>query len=133
MLQIAVEKVCDVIIKALALNSSYEEEGGDDFVDLPVIDDEMEFSEKEDDRYIELRRVINKFNIEEKQDLVALAWIGRGSFGADEWEDALAEVDNINPEHIADYLINMGQLGDYLEEGLSELGYSSEEFETGIR
>lgn len=132
MLEIAVEKVCDVIINSLALNASLEE-GGDDFSEVPDIDDALEFTPKSDDRYSELKRVINKFNIEERQHLVALAWIGRGSFSKDEWADAIEESENFDPDHIADYLVNMSQLGDYLEEGLSELGYSAEEFETGIR
>ncbi len=132
MLQIAVEKVCDVIINSLALNASIED-GGDDFSELPEIDDDLEFGAKSDGRYVELKRVINKFNIEERQHLVALAWLGRGTFTADEWEDALEETSNLDPSHIADYLVNMAQLGDYLEEGLAELGFSSEEFETGIR
>ncbi|WP_025898291.1 DUF3775 domain-containing protein [Sneathiella glossodoripedis] len=132
MLEIAVEKVCDVIINSLALNASLEE-GGDDFSELPDIDEDLEYNSASDGRFEELKRVINKFNIEERQHLVALAWVGRGTFSADEWTDALEETENLDPEHIADYLVNMSQLGDYLEEGLAELGFSSEEFETGIR
>lgn len=132
MLQIAVEKVCDVIINSLALNSTLDE-GGDDFTELPDIDDDLEFAPPKEDGFTELRRVIDKFNVEERQHLVALAWVGRGTFTADEWDDALEEASNFDASHISEYLVNMAQLGDYLEEGLSELGFSSEDFETGMR
>jgi exonuclease V gamma subunit len=132
MLQIAVEKVADVIINSLALNAAVEE-GGDDFTEIPDIDDELEFAPPKEDAHQELKRVIDKFNEEERQNLVALAWVGRGSYSVDEWEDAVKEAEDLNPERISEYLLNMERLGDYLEIGLSELGYSSEQFETGYR
>ncbi|MFT6557113.1 DUF3775 domain-containing protein [Sneathiella sp.] len=132
MLQIAVEKVCDLIINSLALNATLDS-GGDDFSEIPTIDETMEFSPPKDDRYLDLKRIIDKFNEEERQHLVALAWLGRGTFSLDEWEDALEEATQLEDTHISDYLVRMPQLGDYLEEGLAELGYSSEGFETGIR
>jgi len=133
MLQIAVEKVCDLIINSLALNATVDVEGGDDFSEVPEIDDDMEFAPPPEDGYVELKRVIDKLNEEEQRNLVALAWVGRGTFSVDEWDDALEEAGNLENSHISDYLVNMGQLGDYLEEGLAELGYSAEGFETGIR
>ena len=132
MLQIAVEKVCDVIINSLALNATVEE-GGDDFSEMPDISDDLEFAPPPEDRYLELRRVIDKFNEEERQNLVALAWVGRGTFSLEEWDDAMEEARNLSTSHISEYLVNMAQLGDYLEIGLSELGFSSEGFETGRR
>ncbi len=132
MLQIAVEKVSDVIINALALGA-VQEEGGDDFTEIPDIDDDLEFAPPKEDAHLELKRVIDKFNVEERQNLVALAWLGRGTFSKDEWDEALAQAEELNADRISDYLLNMERLGDYLEEGLSELGYSSEEFETGYR
>ncbi|OUR77895.1 hypothetical protein A9Q83_10335 [Alphaproteobacteria bacterium 46_93_T64] len=132
MLQIAVEKVCDVIINSLALNATVEE-GGDEFTEVPDISDDLEFAPPPEDRYLELRRVIEKFNEEERLNLVALAWVGRGTFSVDEWDEALEEAKDISGSRVAEYLVNMGQLGDYLEIGLSELGFSSEGFETGMR
>ncbi len=132
MLQISIEKVCDLIINSLALNATnpFEET---DLDTLPDIDEDMEFKVPDDGKQDELRKVIEKLNEEEKVSLVALVWVGRGSFRADEWEDALEEARDLNPDHIAEYLVGINQLGDFLEEGLAELGYSSEEFETGMR
>ncbi|MBO6826588.1 MAG: DUF3775 domain-containing protein [Sneathiella sp.] len=132
MLQIAVEKVSDVIIGSLALGA-VQEEGGDDFTEVPDIDEEMEFAPPKGDAHLELKRVIDKFNVEERQNLVALAWLGRGTFSKEEWDDAIEQAEELNADRISDYLLSMERLGDYLEEGLAELGYSSEEFETGYR
>jgi len=132
MLQISVEKVCDLIINSLALNAAnpFEET---DLDEIPPIDEDMEFKEGDEGKHDELKRIIEKLNEEEKVNLVALTWVGRGSFSVDEWEDALSEARELIPSHIANYLVNIGQLGDFLEEGLAALGYSSEEFETGVR
>ncbi len=132
MLQIAVEKVCDLIINSLALNATTEDDGGD-FSEVPDIDDDIEFAPPPEDGYLDLKRIIDKLNEEERLNLVALAWVGRGTFSLEEWDDALEEASNLDNAHISAYLVNMPQLGEYLEEGLAELGYSSEGFETGIR
>lgn len=132
MLQIAVEKVCDLIINSLALNAVVEAEGGD-FSELPDIDDALEFAPPPEDGYQDLKRIIDKLNEEERIHLVALTWVGRGTFSVEEWADALEEAGSLDSAHIPEYLVNMPQLGEYLEEGLTELGYSSEGFETGMR
>ncbi|MEP3246979.1 MAG: DUF3775 domain-containing protein [Sneathiella sp.] len=132
MLHIAVEKVCDLIINSLALNAT-QEAGGDDFTELPDIDDALEFAPPKEDRYLDLKRIIDKLNEEERLHLMALAWVGRGTFSVEEWDDALKEAADFDSRHISEYLVKMPQLGDYLEEGLSELGFSAEGFETGIR
>ncbi|MCF8465889.1 MAG: DUF3775 domain-containing protein [Sneathiella sp.] len=131
-LQIPLEKVCDLIIASLALNASnpFEEV---DLDNIPPIDEDMEFNVLENEELEELKTKIDELNEEEKINLVALVWVGRGSFSADEWEDALEEARDLNPARIASYLVSINQLGDYLEEGLAELGFPSEEFETGVR
>ena len=44
---------------------------------------------------------------------------------------ALEEAGRIHDEKETDYLIGTPLLADYLEEGLSQLGYSLEDFEIG--
>jgi hypothetical protein len=77
----------------------------------------------------ELRGFIRDMNEDEQASLVALAWIGRGSFGPDELDEAL---DTARTEHVSrreDYLLGIPLLADYLEEGLDRLGYSVEDAE----
>ena len=77
----------------------------------------------------ELRAFIRDMNEDEQASLVALAWIGRGSFGPEELDEAL---DTARTEHVnrrEEYLLGMPMLADYLEEGLDRLGYSVEDAE----
>jgi hypothetical protein len=62
---------------------------------------------------------------------LALTWLGRGDYTKDEWRDALEEARRIHDEKEAQYLIGTPLLADYLEEGLSQLGYSLQDFEIG--
>ena len=77
----------------------------------------------------ELIEFIRDLNVDEQVSLVALAWIGRGSFGADEVDDALETARAERNNRTAEYLLGMPLLSDYLEEGLSALGYSVEDAE----
>ena len=77
----------------------------------------------------ELRAFIRDLNEDEQASLVALAWIGRGSFAPEELDEAL---DTARTEHVNrrdEYLLGMPLLADYLEEALERLGYSVEDAE----
>lgn len=56
-------------------------------------------------------------------------WIGRDTFSIEEWEEALQEAGDSWTKSTADYLIGTPLLANYLEEGLSLLGYSAEDYE----
>ena len=77
----------------------------------------------------ELKTFIADLNEDEQASLVALAWIGRGSYGPDELDEALetARAERVNPTE--DYLMGIPMLADYLSEGLDRLGYSVEDAE----
>jgi hypothetical protein len=77
----------------------------------------------------ELRSFIRDMNEDEQASLVALAWIGRGSFGPEEVEEAMATARAERNNRTDTYLIGMPLLPDYLEEGLDQLGYSVEDAE----
>lgn len=77
----------------------------------------------------ELKEFIHDLNEDERVSLVALAWIGRGSFTPEELTEAM---DTARAEQTApteDYLIGIPLLSDYLEEALDKLGYSVEDAE----
>ena len=63
----------------------------------------------------------------EQLDLMALTWLGRGDFSS--FAEARQEAKDMRDKHIPRYLIGTPQLGDYLEEGLAQLGISLEDFE----
>jgi hypothetical protein len=125
MLGIAVEKVCDLITHVRAFDAKIEATEAD-FDSNPAEEEMAEGLEnyRNDPAYEELMGFIDSLNEEEQVNLVALAWLGRGDFVADEWADALRAASDARSDHTDTYLLGIPQLGDYLEEGLSALGYS---------
>jgi len=74
----------------------------------------------------ELREAIADLNEDEVVDLIALAWVGRGDFDRESWQEARALAGERHRTHSADYLMGMPTLGDFLEEGLAALGHAFE-------
>ena len=70
---------------------------------------------------------LDALNIDEQLDLIALMWLGRGNFSS--FAEARKEASDMREKHIPSYLIGTPKLGDYLEEGLAQLGISLEDYE----
>lgn len=70
----------------------------------------------------ELRAFIKGLNEDEQIALVALTWVGRGSFDANEFSDALmmARQEAVAPTD--DYLLGLPHFADHLEAGAEMLG-----------
>ncbi len=68
--------------------------------------------------YQELKSVIDSMNEEEQSELVALMWLGRGTYIAAEWGNAGSDARDASNDHTADYLLRSPLLPDYLTEGL---------------
>lgn len=129
-LTISPEKVCFIIIKMREFDAKdevTEPEPGSN----PSDDKETAVLEDHDDDSVveELTSLINSLSEDEQVDLVALAWLGRDDYSADDWPVVREEAASAHNERTADYLIGTPLLGDFLEEGLSMLGYSCQEFE----
>lgn len=73
----------------------------------------------------ELRGFIDQLTEEEQTSLVAVMWIGRDSFAADELSEALATARQEATTPTADYLLGSPHLSDHLENGLDALGLSA--------
>jgi hypothetical protein len=78
----------------------------------------------------EMSRFISNLSVDEQIDLVALAWLGRDDYAAEEWGDVRQQAIDAHNDKTARYLIGMPLLADYLEAGLTTLGYSVEELES---
>ena len=79
----------------------------------------------------ELTSLIDSLSEDEQIDLVALAWLGRDDYSASDWAAVREEAARAHNQRTAAYLLGMPLLSDFLEEGLSLLGRSCEEFEIG--
>jgi hypothetical protein len=67
----------------------------------------------------ELLGAIRSLNEDERMRLVALAWVGRGTYDKEEWREAIATAKSEHSRRTAEYLLTMPLLGDYLEDGLA--------------
>lgn len=129
-LAISPEKVCFIIVKAREFDVKDAASDPDpasnpsDDAEIAVLEDRPE-----DPVVEELTGFIDALTEDEQIDLVALAWLGRGDFTAREWGNAREEAAAAHNDRTAAYLLGMPLLGDFLEEGLSMLGRSCEEFE----
>jgi hypothetical protein len=65
---------------------------------------------------------IRALDEDEQTNLVALAWVGRGTYDLSEWNEALREARSEHNKRVAEYLLGLPLLGDYLEEGLAAFG-----------
>ena|SRR5579863_480652 len=126
------EKVCFIIVKAREFDAKVDPVEPDPGSN-PSDDQERAVLEDyaDDPTLEELRGAIDALDDDEVVDVIALAWVGRGDFGRSEWANARAMARERHRQHSAAYLTGMPALGDYLEEGLSELGYSCEDYEAG--
>jgi hypothetical protein len=75
----------------------------------------------------ELADAIDGLNVDERLDVVALMWIGRGDFDAEEWDQARAQAAERAETPTSRYLAGTPMLADHLEEGLEEIGYAVED------
>ena len=73
-----------------------------------------------DDRH--LHDYIAGLNADEQASLVALMWVGRGTFDADELEDAKAQAIAEATAPTEEYLMGIPALAEYLEDGMDALG-----------
>lgn len=125
MLQIDPDKVCFIIAKARRFDAQEappQEDGGkgdtrEDFRSVLL-------AYPDDPTYDELASFIDGLNEEEQTALVALAWVGREDYTADEWEQALQSAADRHTGSTAKYLLGIPLLPDYLEGALTQFGHS---------
>lgn len=128
---VPLETICRLIIRARQLEgriSMNDLDGGDgaDDPDEIMPDDITAGSEDGTDTTAEdeLRALLGSLSIDEISDVLALAWIGRGTYDASEWDDAREEA--ADAQDRVDQLLDLPMLAAYLDAGLSAFDLSCE-------
>ncbi|MDK3074250.1 DUF3775 domain-containing protein [Sedimentitalea sp. JM2-8] len=80
----------------------------------------------------ELRAFVDRMSEDEQAELVAIMWIGRESFDADDLAEAIATAKAEATTPCADYMIGTPHMSDHLENGLDALGISATDAEDGV-
>jgi hypothetical protein len=126
------QKVCHVIAKARMFDvkeAPADEDSGSNPVDDGMTDVLENF--RDDPAYRELMASIRSLDEEEQIWLVALAWIGRGTYSPNELDEALRIAREQHNDRTAQYLTGLPLLGDYLAEGLAAFGESCVDDDAG--
>jgi len=123
-LNVPLETVCRIVIRAReweALVPDTDPDDGSNPTDDGAVD------ELEDDgnnpTEEELRGAIDDLAEDEQAELIALAWVGRGTYDATEWDEAIATAAD-EVDAAADYLLELPMLASYLEAGLAAFDLS---------
>jgi len=132
MLTIPLEKLAFIIIKAREFEAE-EPATGMASGSNPSDDGARAILEDSPDNPVrqELADAVDGLNQPERIELLALLWLGRGDYDKDQWREALRDAAQLHDGKETDYLIGTPLLPSHLEDGLSELGYSIDDYERG--
>src|SRR3954467_7905443 len=119
-LNLPLDKVSFIILKAREYDvkeSDSDPDEGSNAIDdgqTDVLPDKQDAPVRE-----ELLAAIRSLNEDERIRLVALAWLGRGTYTKEEWREAVSTARTEHSRRTAEYLLGLPLLGDYLEDGLA--------------
>jgi hypothetical protein len=125
------ETICRLILRAKEMEAQvpaldpdedpdnvddYDDEGGEA---LSVLEDELNDGVEE-----EIQAVLDDLAEDQLAEIVALAWVGRGTYDMSEWDEAFAEANDLSGDERIEELLDMPLLGGHLEAGLAAFDYS---------
>jgi len=118
-LEFIIAKAREYDVQVPAVDEDSGSNPGDDR-DVDILDASLDNPTRK-----ELFAAIRSLNEDQRIELLALMWVGRGDFSPEEWDEAS---DRHNGRE-AKYLIGTPLLGDYIEEGLVSLGIDVEAYD----
>lgn len=71
----------------------------------------------------DMQNTIDDLEPDQKAQLLALVWLGRGDYGLDEWQQAVQEANGSWTPSMPQQLMAIPFLADYLDEALTIHGY----------
>src|ERR1700757_17399 len=107
MLAISLERLAYIIVKAREFDAEVPSEpdatAGSDAPD----DDEREvlLDTPDNPTEPELRDAIDGLGVVERQELLALMWLGRGDYDAGNWREALRQAEQTADANLTNYLV----------------------------
>ena len=123
------ETICRLIIRARELEAQVPGNADEDDDEDPTdSDDEFAVLEDEANEAIEeeMMALLDDLGDDQVQEVLALALVGRGTYDASEWEDALEAASDPDAEDPVDQLLDMPTLAAYLDAGLAAFDMNCE-------
>jgi hypothetical protein len=122
------ETICRLIVRAREMEAQVPAIENDEEEDPTDSDDEFAVLEDEANEAIEeeVMALLDDLGDDQVEELLALALVGRGTYDASEWSDALEAAADPDAEDPVDQLLDMPTLAAYLEAGLAAFDLSCE-------
>lgn len=123
-LTVSLESVCRIVLRAREFETLVPESDPDEGSN-PSDDRAVDVLEDDGDNPAEeeLRAAIDDLADDEQRELIALALVGRGTYDASEWADALEAAEEESRD-ATDFLLSLPMLSAYLEAGLAAFDLS---------
>ena len=120
------ETICRLIVRARDLEAQVPSIENDDEEDPTDSDDEFSVLEDEANEAVEeeVIALLDDLGEDQVQEILALAWVGRGTYDSSEWDEALETAADRDAEDPVDQLLDMPTLAAYLEAGLAAFDLS---------
>ena len=125
------ETLCRLILRSRELEAQVpavdpdeDPEDVDDLDDegdqaLSTLEDELNTAVEE-----EVQALLDDLADDQLTETLALAWVGRGTYDASEWDDAFSEAAELSGDERIDELMDMPLLASYLDAGLNAFDFS---------
>ncbi|SFR79626.1 DUF3775 domain-containing protein [Sphingomonas jatrophae] len=125
-LTISLETVCRLIIRAREMEAQVPGLTADEEDDPNDADDEFASLDDEANEAVEeeIEALLEELADDQIAEVLALAMVGRGTYDASEWADALEAANDPDAEPAVEQLMEMPMLAGYLEAGLAAFDLS---------
>jgi len=127
-LETPLDKICQIIARARDWDAQVpsnepDEEDEDGPMSSDDGHDEM-LDEQSDSAATEIAVALDDLAEDQRAEVLALAWVGNGTFDAADWDEAMSEAADLEGDSIADQLMDMPMLAAHLEAGLEAFDHS---------
>lgn len=127
-LETPLDTICRLIVRAREWDSQVPSNEPDEVDgDEPVsTDDQFDvmIDEKNTSVEEEIEGLLADLADDQLAEILALAWIGNGTFEPEDWDDAIEAANDGDSDDAADQLMDMPMLAAYLESGLAAFDLS---------
>ena len=122
------ETICRLMVRARELEAQVPSIATDDEPDPTDSDDEFAVLEDDSNDEVEeeMMALLDDLGEDQVQEILALAWGGRGTYDASEWDDALEAANDRDAEDPVDQLLDMPTLAAFLDAGLAAFDLNCE-------
>lgn len=120
-LTVSLDTLSRLIVRARELEAQVPAIETDDEDDPTDSDDPLAVLEDEANEAVEdeVRTLLEDLPEDEAAEVLAIAWVGRGTYDASEWDEAVETANEDDNDSVVDQLLDMPMLAGYLDAGLA--------------